>query len=238
MRIAPALVHFRLYTVLLRKSRIGALDKIRCVFRRVLGGLRHVVAKAPENLIAHHIRMYIFPCKSAFANLRINVHTVLFQLQKPCLMVDPRDLITQMVCWHSKSAQKIRRTDLHAVAQADHFNACAFQHRARNDRHRIDVIEQPRIRADLHHIPHDVLHDRNCTQSAENTADPKRIGICLLQPVLCRNLKIRHHTPISADLDRADHKVCTAQRLLLAGISSDVRPTGIDTFIQALKHPL
>ena len=131
-------------------------------------------------------------------------------------MVDSRDLLLYMIIIsHAELIQQRRRADLDTVAQSYRFYFRHTEHRAGQHRHGIRIVEQPRFRTDLLHVPGKVQHHRNRPQRAEYAADAQGIRDRLLQTVFFRNLKICDCAGIiTSYLYGIDHIVCPAQRVL------------------------
>jgi hypothetical protein len=74
-------------------------------------------------------------------------------------------------------------------------------------RHRVGVVEQPGVRAQLTDVRGDARQHREGTQRAEDAADADGVRDGLAQPVLRRDLEVAHGRRVHPDLDRVDHEV-------------------------------
>ena len=106
-------------------------------------------------------------------------------------MVNARNQLgADLLVIHIEAREKIFRTDLHAVAKTDGLDLRISLHISRDDRHRVGVIEEPGVGADLLHIAGEVTQHVNGAQTAENSADAEGVGNGLAQTVLFRYLEI------------------------------------------------
>jgi hypothetical protein len=78
--------------------------------------------------------------------------------------------------------------------------------------HRVGVVEQPGLRADLPHVVRDAAQYRERAQRPEDPADAHRVADCLTQAVPCGDLEVAHGGRVHADLDRVDDVVRAVQR--------------------------
>ena len=100
------------------------------------------------------------------------------------------------------------------MAKPHSFNIRQAQHSPRQHGHRVCVVEEPRVRADLFHVPGKVEHHGNRPQGPKDSSYPQCIRNGLFQAVFLRNLKIRNRTGIiAADLNRIDCVFCAAKRI-------------------------
>ena len=110
--------------------------------------------------------------------------------------------------------QQIARADLHAVAKSNRLDVRVALHIARENCHRVGVIEKPRVGADFLNVAGKILQHMNRPQAAENAADAERVGNRLAQAVLFRNFKVDDRAGIvKTDLNRVHHKIRAAQSI-------------------------
>ena len=111
---------------------------------------------------------------------------------------------------HPQILQEMRRAYLYAVAKADRFYAGIPLEITGEHRHRIGIIQEPSVRANVLHVPRKSFEHRDGPERTHDPADPKRISNGLPHPILLGNLKIRYRTRlISADLNRVYNKIST-----------------------------
>ncbi len=95
-----------------------------------------------------------------------------------------------------------------------------LQHRAGVDRHRVGVVEQPRVRAELLHLAAEADHHRDGPQAPEYAADAESVGDGLLEAVLLRHLEVGDGAGlVEADLDGVDDVVGALERFLAVRLS-------------------
>ncbi len=112
----------------------------------------------------------------------------------------------------------------HAVAEPDVADVRALVQRPRQDRHRVGIVQQQRVRAELLHILRDVEHDRDRAQATHDATDAERVADRLPQTILLGNLEIPDgRRLVPADLDHVDDVVGPLQRLAPVGRREDLR---------------
>ena len=199
--------------------RVSGFDEQRVVFGVVLARLGAVIAEAADILVAHHILVLfrgVF-LRGTAADLGIQVVAVpVRDLQEPRHVVDAGDELAAALelILHAETLQQVARAGLHAVAEADGLHIRVALHIAGEHRHRVRVVEEPRVGADRLDVAGEVLEHRYRAQGAHDAADAERVGDRLAQAVLLRDLEVDDGAGlVEADLDRVDDKVCAAQRL-------------------------
>ena len=81
----------------------------------------------------------------------------------------------------------------HAVAQARRSGCCVARlTRPAVHRHRVDVVQEDHIRAQLFHVAAHLQQHRDGAQAAHDAADAERVGDRLAQAVALGNLEIHH----------------------------------------------
>ena len=151
---------------------IAVLDEIGQILGIVFTGFRHVVAKLLHDLIAHHVIVLVGASRCSAFNLGIEIFTAASDFQKPSHMVDTSDFPLYVFRRHAQTFQKARHADLHTVAETNCLHSSKPLHVASEDRHGVDVIEEPRIRTDLFDVTGKLLKYGQRAQSTENPADP------------------------------------------------------------------
>jgi len=124
-------------------------------------------------------------------------------------VVDAGTDIVDLFHRHPDVAGELLSRALNAMAEADVVDRRCAADSPGDDRHWVDVIEQPCIGADLFHIVGNVKEHRDRAQSAHDPADAQRVGNRLAQTVLPGNVEIDHRRrTIPTDLEHRDHIIC------------------------------
>ena len=130
-------------------------------------------------------------------------------------MVNASDIVRgafQLV-FHSQTLQKSFSADLNAVAKAYGSDFRISLHVAAENCHRVSVIQEKGVGADLFHIPCKAFHYGNGTESAHDAANSQRITDSLLQAVFLGNFKISYGAGLIATyLNGIYNKVSVTQR--------------------------
>ena len=116
---------------------------------------------------------------------------------------------------------------LDRVAEPDHaVMGAGLIERPHEHRHRVGVVEQPGLGADLVDVAGDLEHHRDRPQRAEHPADAERVADRLAQAVTLGDLEVTHGRVVTADLDLVDHEVGALERRapLEVGLEREVRP--------------
>ncbi len=91
-------------------------------------------------------------------------------------------------------------------------------------RHRVDILQHDRVRADRHHVLADRPQMRHRAQGAHDAADPERIGDGVAQAVFLRHLEIGDRARlVAADLEGDDDEVGSLECRPLLGMGLDPR---------------
>src|SRR5690606_28094228 len=97
---------------------------------------------------------------------------------------------------------------VHAVAQADGLDLGGHvRHPPDVHGHRVRVVEEPRIGADLAHVARDAGEHREGAQRPEDTADACRVADGLAEALAGRQLEVDLGGRNAAYLDHVDHEV-------------------------------
>jgi hypothetical protein len=115
---------------------------------------------------------------------------------------------------------------LHRVAEADHARVgTGGVERPHEHRHRVRVVEQPRIGAHVVDVARDVKHHRDRAQRPEHAADAERVADRLAHAVAGWDLEVAHRRLETADLDLVDDEVRPLQRrpAVEVGLEREVR---------------
>ena len=105
-------------------------------------------------------------------------------------------------------------------------------------RHRVDVLQQQRVRAQLLHVAADAEQHRDRPQPAHDPADAERVGDRLAQPEPLGDLEVDDgRGPVAADLERRHDVVGPVERGAPVGRRLDLRP-GPVRLHEAARHEL
>jgi hypothetical protein len=111
------------------------------------------------------------------------------------------------------------------MAETDHLLVRrAFGVRLAEDRHRVGVVEQPRVRRDRREVLADPEQHGDRAQRAEDPADAERVADRLAQPVAGGQLEVEHRRLVHADLDHVDGEVGAVERRPPLRVGGDARP--------------
>ena len=211
---------------ILVKRNVEALDELRIlrlyvegvILSVVLAGLGTVVAELVNIVKAYHIAV-LFGCVHSlclFLDDRIEVTALLIaHLEKPSHMVYSGDkLRANLGVIHTEAAEELLSAYLNAVAKTYGLYLGVTEHIAGKNSHRVGVVEEPRIGANLLHIARKVLEHVNGTHTSHNSADAESVGNGLSEAVLLGYLKVDDGTGVvKADLDRVNDESRTAERI-------------------------
>ena len=113
---------------------------------------------------------------------------------------------------------------LHGVAEADRVGERrALPHRPREHRHRVGVVEQDRVRAQLGHVVRDVDEHGDRPQPAKHAPDPDCVADRLAQPVPLGDLEVAQRGVEAANLDLVDDVVGVVERRPPIEVSADLK---------------
>ncbi len=200
---------------LLDQVRPVALDEPWHVFREVLAGFRHEIPGALQDFVADLVPLRLLALGQHFLDRRVEILTVALKGLVEGHVVDAGAGEVDIVDRDIDVPGEFASRSLHAVTESNGGDVADAADRPAVHRHRIDIVEEERIRADLLHILHDVDQNRDRAQTAHDSADPESVGDRLPQPVLLRDLEIDHGAwLVATDLDHRNHIVGVAQGFL------------------------
>jgi hypothetical protein len=147
------------------------------------------------------------------------------ELQKERHMVDASGAVADLVAGNIEIMRQLHRRALHGMAQADLSDGgISGRYRPGVDRHRVDILQQDRVRADLHHVGADTPQMRRGAQAAHDAADAQRVGDRLAQAVALGQFEIGDGAGlVAADLKGDDDEIRAAQRAALFRCGFDAR---------------
>jgi hypothetical protein len=123
-------------------------------------------------------------------------------------VVEPGGEELDLVDGHSHQLGELLVGVLHRVAEADGLGQLGcLPHRPRQHRHRVRVIEQVGVGAELEHVPGDRQQHRDRAQAAEHAAHADGVADRLPQPVFLGDLEVPEGGVESAHLDLVDDEV-------------------------------
>ena len=116
---------------------------------------------------------------------------------------------------HTDMVEQISCTGLHAVAKTNSFDARVACHIAGENCHRVSIVKEPGVRANLLHISCKVFKDGDCTQTAHNSADAQSVCNRLTKTVFFGDFKVCNCAGVvKADLNCVNNKFCSAKGFL------------------------
>jgi len=120
-------------------------------------------------------------------------------------VVDAGADVVDLLEGHADVAREFARGALHAVAQPHRADLGGAVDRPTVHRHRVDVLQERHVGADLLHIAAHVEQHWDGAQAAEDAADAERVGDGLAQAVLLGDLEIDDGGGlVAAHLDHTD----------------------------------
>ena len=128
-------------------------------------------------------------------------------------MVDARDEVLELRRRQPEIRRQLPRRVLHRVAEPDGADRAGLGDGPAQHRHRVDVVEQQRVRAELLEVAAHVEQHRDRPQAAHDPADADRVTDRLPQAVPLGNLEVDDgRRPVAADLERRDDVVGAVER--------------------------
>ncbi len=128
-------------------------------------------------------------------------------------VVDARGEVVDLAVGDAEIDGELERRSLHAVTQPDRPDRRRARDRAAVDRHRVRVVQEPHVGAQLFHVGAHVEQHGDRAQPPHDAADPERVGDRLAQPEPLRHLEVGHRARlVAADLDHVDGVVGAVER--------------------------
>ena len=159
-----------------------------------------------KRLAAHFLVYVIFWPFEFFAKLWIQVAAAMLQAQEPAHMIDAgADEVDLRLGDSHVTSDQIHR-GLDAVTEADELNLGGSE-RPADHRHRVDVLQDKRLRARTLDLGGEVHHDRNAALGAEDPTRSERIADALIDAVSIRHLIVGAESLDTPDLERRDDVV-------------------------------
>ena len=186
--------------------------------------LGHEIAQPLKHLVAHAVAIRHTPLRNHSADQRVEILAVALELEVEGHMVDAGAEVVDRFDRHADIARQLAGGVLHAVAQPDGLDLSGAVDRPAVHRHRVDVLQECHIGAELFHVAAHVQQHRDGAQPTEDPADAQRVGDRLAQAILLGNLKVDHRRGlVAADLDHADRVIGTVERFAAVGGGLDGR---------------
>ena len=150
---------------------VGIVQIPRHVLAAVLAGLGRVVAQPPVHVDPHPPAQFRIG-GDALVQQRVEVLAAALPAQHPRLVVDARRPVGHLVVGHVDQLAQPDHRPVHRVAQPEHLQLRRDAVQVGDvHRHRVGVVEQPRVGADLCHVAGDAGQHRKGPQAAEDSAD-------------------------------------------------------------------
>jgi hypothetical protein len=188
-------------------------DEVGVVLGVVLRAFCDEVAEAPHQLEAHLVRAVALVAVHRIEEARIEINPVLLDLEVEGHVVDARARERDAVRVLADVAHELVERALHAVTQADGAHIAGARDRLHVHAHRVRIVQQPRLGAELHHVLAKAREHGERAQRPEQSAGAGRVGDRKVQAVLARDLEVDECRIEPADLHHVDDKVGVAQRL-------------------------
>ena len=157
-------------------------------------------------------------------------------------MIDAGDEVASALypVLHAEGVEQPRRAGLNRVAEADGLYVRVSLHISRQHCHRVGVVEEPCVGADLLDILRKAPHNGNGAERAEYSADAERVADSLTDAVLLRYLKVDNGARlISADLNCVDDEIRTGKRVFPFGdpeMLCDLRLAAVYAPVEGVDH--
>ena len=182
------------------------LAEIGEVFGEMAGRFGHEIAELAEDFAADLFVGVVFRLLNAFAQNRIEVFSMMLELDEPRHVVDARACVVDFFFGNARVARQQVKRRLDAVAEADDFYA-AVRDGPAHGRHGIDVVEHQRVGAEFAHVLRHIPHDGQRAQRAEDAARRERVADALVHAVFERDVDVGFVCAETADFERADDVV-------------------------------
>ena len=196
----------------------------------VLAGLCGEVAEPPVQLDPHPPTQALGVAFDRLVEAAVEVLAVMLEAQHERLMVEAGGEKVDLLHRHSDDLGQLLVGVLDRMTQPDHVRvAAALPDRPREHRHRVGVVEQDAVRAQLGHVVRDRQQDGDRPQPPEDTADPQGVADRLAQAVPSRDLEVAQRCLEPPDLDLVDDEVRPLERgtALEMGLDLQVRTGGL-----------
>ena len=209
----------------------SVLDEPRDIFGQMLRAFGTEIAQMIHHLVTHLVgatrhqqrRFGQAVAGIALPQSRVEVAALMFEFQEEGDMVDACHLVAELVLGQVQIMGQFLNRVLHRMAEAHLFQGReTLGQRPGVDRHRVDILQQGGVGADLHHVLRHIPKHRHRAQAAHDAANAQRVGDGLAQAVLFGDFEIGHRTGfIAADLKGGDNEIRALQRHAAVGVGRD-----------------
>ncbi len=178
----------------------------------MLARFRGVITYAAEHLHAHPIKQFRVSVNRG-TQAWVQVLTVERPLVQPRLVIHPSSAVVSVIELHTDEVAEVADGPVDAVAKSGNLEVGGnntqppYVHR-----HRVRVVQEPRIRAELEHVCGDGGEQRERPQRAEDAANTGRVTDRLTESVLGRDFEVGAGGVDTADLHHVDDEVCSGER--------------------------
>src|SRR5919201_1158486 len=164
--------------------------------------LGHEGAEVEHHLESDWVLLVDPRITSSLTQRRVQVRAVALEPREPGIVVDARAIPGHLLVRDVEVAGELSGRSLHAVAQADDGEVRASQRGKGQDRHRVRVVEDDRLRRDALDVADDVEPRRAGAQGLEDSSWADGVADALVDAVAQRDVVVEAHVPEPGDLDR------------------------------------
>jgi hypothetical protein len=128
-------------------------------------------------------------------------------------MVDPGAAVLELLSRNREVGGQVAGRALDGMAEPDRADRRGARNGPADHRHRVHVLQQHGVRAEVLHVAADVNEHRDRAEPAHDPADPERVADRLPQAEALRHLEVGDGCrPVAADLHEGDDVVRPVQR--------------------------
>ena len=187
------------------------LEVPRHVLRGVLARLRRVVAEPAVHVHAHPPPQ-LGVGRDQGVEPGVEVLLAVPPVEHPGLVVHTGAAVADLVERHADERAQVDDGPVDRVAQPEHLDPRMGRGQVADvHRHRVGVVEQPRVRADRLHVSGECVEEAEGAQAAEDAADAERVGDRLAHPEGLGHVEVRERRRVTADVHGVDHEVGTVE---------------------------
>ncbi len=147
----------------------------------------------------------------------MDVLAVVLALEEPRHVVDAGDPVVQFLPRDIDVFGDRLGGVGHAMTESDRLDLGRLRHRPADDRHRVGVVQQERVRTYVLHVAGDLEHRRDRSQSPEDAARAQRIADRLLDAVSLGDPDLVLERLAASDVDHVEDVVRALERLPTVG---------------------
>jgi hypothetical protein len=128
-------------------------------------------------------------------------------------MVHARTAVGDLLERDADQVAQVDHGPVHGVAQAEHLQGRRDRAEVPDvHRHRVGVVEQPGVRADLEHVAGQVTEEGEGAQATEHAADAEGVRDRLPDAEPFRDVEVGERGRVPADRHGVDHEVRAVER--------------------------